>query len=569
MAFDQPSSHRAADQAIAAPSEAPSDQTLQVFDDIETDLRTLLEELKTSFAEVSRSIGKANASLVAIRTRTRDLVTNAETSNVAAQDLRRATSELGMASRDIGQQVVNATTIADNASAAAGQAAQTVAKLRASSGEISQVVKVISMVASQTNLLALNATIEAARAGDAGRGFAVVANEVKSLSQKTQAATAEVGKKIAELQTDASASITAVSTIVEVLDSVRPVFAAVAAAVEQQIAAVAALSETADSTAAFVEGVTKSSHDIARSAEEASEVNSAYSESSKSVDKLLTRAMVILRQNEVADRRTSDRAPVELAIRADLSVKQLRTRTIDISEGGCLISGDGFDELSEGASLRLDIDGVGAINARVAKRTPNGVHLEFTNLSARERASVDALLRKMSDENAGFVAQAKASAALIEKGFAKLIANRQTTANDLFDTAYAAIPGSDPQQFSTRYLSSLETLLPDILEATLQKDPRIVFCAAVDRNGYLPVHNRAFSKAQRAGEPAWNTANCRNKRIFDDRAGLAAARNTRPHLIQSYPRDMGDGTIVMMKEIDVPLKVDGRHWGALRIAFRF
>ena len=69
----------------------------------------------------------------------------------------------------------------------------------------------------------------------------------------------------------------------------------------------------------------------------------------------------------------------------------------------------------------------------------------------------------------------------------------------------------------------------------------MIFCAAVDRNGYLPVHNRIYSQPQQPGDVAWNTAHCRNRRIFDDRAGLSAARNVRPYLIQNYPRDMGNG----------------------------
>jgi len=107
-----------------------------------------------------------------------------------------------------------------------------------------------------------------------------------------------------------------------------------------------------------------------------------------------------------------------------------------------------------------------------------------------------------------------------------------------------------------------------VQEPILELDRRVVFCAAVDRNGYLPTHNRVFSQPQRPGEVAWNTANSRNRRIFNDRAGLSAARSTRAHLLQTYERNMGGGRIDIMKEVDVPITVRGRHWGGLRLAYR-
>lgn len=140
--------------------------------------------------------------------------------------------------------------------------------------------------------------------------------------------------------------------------------------------------------------------------------------------------------------------------------------------------------------------------------------------------------------------------------------------DDLFDEDYRAVAGSDPAQCLTRFTALTDRLLPPVQEPMLKLAPEVVWCAAVDRNGYLPTHNEKFSRPQGA-DPVWNAANCRNRRIFDDRTGLAAARSTRRFLLQTYRRDMGGGQFVTMKDLSVPIMVRGRHWGALRIGYRF
>ena len=65
---------------------------------------------------------------------------------------------------------------------------------------------------------------------------AVVAQEVKSLSSATQSATEEIGRKIDKLQQDAQESITAVNRIMTAIAAIRPVFSAIASAIEEQIA---------------------------------------------------------------------------------------------------------------------------------------------------------------------------------------------------------------------------------------------------------------------------------------------------------------------------------------------
>jgi len=101
----------------------------------------------------------------------------------------------------------------------------------------------------------------------------------------------------------------------------------------------------------------------------------------------------------------------------------------------------------------------------------------------------------------------------------------------------------------------------------LDFDPRIAFCAAVDRNGYLPTHNLKFSKPQ-GKDTAWNNANCRNRRLFNDRTGLRAGRNTQTFLLQTYRRDMGGEQFILMKDLSAPILVKGRHWGGFRLGYR-
>lgn len=170
-------------------------------------------------------------------------------------------------------------------------------------------------------------------------------------------------------------------------------------------------------------------------------------------------------------------------------------------------------------------------------------------------------------EDTPFVARAQRAAATIADAFERALGDGTLTMQDLFDEDYAPIAGTDPQQHTTRFVAFTDAHLPAIQEPMLSESEAIVFCAAVDRNGFLPTHNAKFSKPQ-TDDPAYNAANCRNRRIFDDRVGLRAGRNTEPVCLQSYRRDMGNGNFVLMKDVSAPIMVRGRHWGGFRIGYK-
>jgi methyl-accepting chemotaxis protein len=166
-----------------------------------------------------------------------------------------------------------------------------------------------------------------------------------------------------------------------------------------------------------------------------------------------------------------------------------------------------------------------------------------------------------------FIDAVTEAASRVMQAFTQGIDSGRLSMDDLFDEAYRPVPNTAPEQHMARFTEFTDSVLPAIQDAMLTLNPKVTYCATVDRNGYLPTHNPNFSKPQ-GKDPVWNNANCRNRRIFNDRTGLRAGQNTRPFLLQSYRRDMGGGVFITMKDLSVPIMVKGRHWGGLRLGYR-
>ena len=151
----------------------------------------------------------------------------------------------------------------------------------------------------------------------------------------------------------------------------------------------------------------------------------------------------------------------------------------------------------------------------------------------------------------------------VSKELEKLLASNKLNLSQLFDTFYVPIPNTNPQKFHTQYDRLTDDVLRIILDKYADMDKRILFAVAVDVNGYVPTHNSRYSKPL-TDNPDYNRDNNRTKQLYDDRTGLAAAKNINPYLLQKYFRDTGEE----IYDLSVPIFISGKHWGAIRIGYK-
>jgi methyl-accepting chemotaxis protein len=558
--------------AMEAADNSEAESIRQILELLEIELGGMIRQLERAASSVANGAEATATTLSAVRQRTDALsIRSSEAQNTAAT-FSQAAGKFADSAKGIGSQVRDAGKLADEASAAASDASANVDRLKESSAAIGNVVNLIAQIARQTTLLALNSTIEAARAGTAGRGFAVVASEVKALAVQTQDATEEIKKKIDALQRDAAGSVEAVHRISQAIEAIRPVFENVDGAVAEQNETTHAMTENVTTASNFIASVGDSAAEIDRAAKEAEAHREHVANAGNAVtifaQKLKSRCAVLLGTDMRADRRKRERLPCNLKIEIDTGQGPITASVYEISGENILIGGAEAARVPLNEILNATLEGVGACKIRSGERSSAGVQASFMTNDAAFVEQIEDKLWSIHDENTEFVTRAMEAGTQLCQMFEQAVASGAVAIEALFDTDYVEIAGSNPVQHRTRILDWADRALPAFQEAFLAKDPRMVFCVAIDRNGYLPVHNKIYSHPQRPGDVAWNTAHSRNRRIFNDTAGLAAGRNQRTYLIQSYARDMGNGVTVMMREIDVPIRVQGRHWGGFRTAYK-
>ncbi len=542
-------------------------ELLSLADALEGEVEGTIKEVMAQAETMTRSTGDAATAIRRMESlyQTLNAASGETLTNISA--VAASSDELASASREIASQMARTIAITGEAVTQANEADSTMRELSRVSTRIVEVLQLINDIASQTNLLALNATIEAARAGDAGKGFAVVASEVKVLAGQTAKAVGTIAEQVNSIQAATENGVRAIDSVGRTIDEVNSVATAVAAAVEQQEASTRVISSRAQDAAEQAERVAQNAAGISTEVLNVDSLASLVEKGALDVTNRLNnmerRLSGILAHTVGGDQKNGGHAGQPLTGSVRLASGQQPCRLEAVEVEGARLTGP---VLARDAEIDLSIDGFGPIPAKVRDITPTGAAVEFV-LDTVTRARIGEFLYGHQAPDQPFIKLAKAKAREVEQIFETALTRGDITLDDLFDRDYKPIANTDPQQFTTRFLDMADKVLPPIQEDILKVDPRIMFGLAINQDGYVSAHQAHCSKPQ-GPDPVWNAANCRNRRIFNNRAELAGVTHTQDHLLQTYIRDMGGGKVMLLKDASVPITVRGRHWGGLRLGYR-
>ena len=149
----------------------------------------------------------------------------------------------------------------------------------------------------------------------------------------------------------------------------------------------------------------------------------------------------------------------------------------------------------------------------------------------------------------------------------RAIADGELTMEQLFDTNYVRVPGSNPERFRTTLCDWADVNWRPLFDDVVANNPNVKMSSGADMNGFLPTHISECSRAP-TGDVAHDTAYCRNGRILFDDTDKAAKRSSAPFFMAVY-RQEGDGTnYVTVRNCYTPVVINGRRWGDVEVAYQ-
>ena len=196
-------------------------------------------------------------------------------------------------------------------------------------------------------------------------------------------------------------------------------------------------------------------------------------------------------------------------------------------------------------------------------------HRKMESLEMTASEMFDGIVKAgLSPKDSAIVARAQDVAKEIAERAEKAIKDGALDINALFDQDYKPVAGSNPPLFRTGASDWADANWRPVLDRVASEGAPIKMCSQADMRGFLPTHVTEHSR-QPTGELAHDTKYCRNGRIIFDPLDQKAKRSNAPYMMAVY-RQEGDGQdYLVVRNVYVPLYVNGRRWGDFELAYTF